>query len=66
MNTIDHPNCRSLTFCPRCGADKDQGLVLCWPCHRKTKNDQEYGRILDIFEAIISGNEVYYRQFGAR
>lgn len=24
--------------CPRCWGSKDQGTLLCWPCHHKEKN----------------------------
>lgn len=35
--TVDHPLVRSSYICPLCRNHKDQGLVLCWPCHRKEK-----------------------------
>jgi hypothetical protein len=32
--TIDYPNIRASEHCPMCGRDKDQGLLVCWPCYR--------------------------------
>lgn len=56
----DHPNMRSLDICIVCRGPKDQGLVICWACHKKQKRlnagkDYDYDpiitEVLDAFEA---------------
>jgi hypothetical protein len=49
---------RKLRVCPLCNKPKDTGLVLCWPCHNKEKeeNDGCYSarteRILDTLDSF--------------
>jgi hypothetical protein len=33
-----HERVRALSFCVCCKGPKAQGLVICWPCHRREKN----------------------------
>lgn len=33
----DYPNLRNSPHCPLCSNEKDSGLVVCWPCHRREK-----------------------------
>lgn len=48
---------RQLPICLSCKGAKDQGLVLCWPCHREQKRLNEGGYspevqdLIDRFEA---------------
>lgn len=37
--TIDNPLVRRSYTCPLCLDPKDSGLVVCWPCHRQQKMD---------------------------
>jgi hypothetical protein len=34
---MDYPLTRKSPTCPICRKSKDLGLVVCWPCHRRTK-----------------------------
>ena len=57
--TIDRPKVRAMRFC-LCGSEKDEGCLLCWPCHRREKalNAGGYGDdtllLLDQMEAGAS------------
>jgi hypothetical protein len=54
---MDHPNVRHMLACPKCSQPKDRGLLLCWPCHRTEKRNNEGGyseatmRLLDAHES---------------
>jgi hypothetical protein len=37
--TIDNPRVRRGFTCPLCYGPKDAGLVVCWPCNRQEKNN---------------------------
>ena len=47
--TLQHDRVRAVTFCPRCFGTKDQGLLVCWPCHARLKRayDGGYGRVME-------------------
>ena len=57
---MDYPHLRRLAFCPWCGRRKDDGLVICWPCHRELKDQhrgtwgKEAERYLDRFERTMA------------
>jgi hypothetical protein len=40
---INHCNVRNMLVCVRCGEPKSAGLVICWPCHRAEKRDNDGG-----------------------
>lgn len=39
---VDHPKVRRSHTCVACGGPKDQNLLLCWPCHRREKRQNDY------------------------
>ena len=32
---LDYPKVRAQVLCPLCVGDKDEGLLVCWPCYRR-------------------------------
>jgi hypothetical protein len=40
---IDFPKVRRMIVCSCCGDLKSTGLVICWPCHREQKRDNDGG-----------------------
>lgn len=38
-----YPHVRAMIVCPQCRGAKDPGLVVCWPCHRQQKRDNDGG-----------------------
>jgi hypothetical protein len=59
----DNPHVRADATCPLCLGVKDDGLVLCWQCHRKQKRlfDGSYGQLA---EALIARRDRYLAQGG--
>lgn len=57
----DYPNMRALPICIVCHGPKDQGLVICWACHRQQKRlnagkDYDYHpMITEIMDAVEAG-----------
>jgi hypothetical protein len=39
MINNQHERVRSLAYCICCGAPKEAGLLICWPCHRAEKRE---------------------------
>lgn len=60
---IDHPQVRNWTLCPLCRDQKDIGLVVCWPCHRKEKR-RNHGAYSDAAETIIESLERFLGEQG--
>lgn len=58
MYKPDNPHVRADSTCPLCLHAKDQGLVLCWPCHHEQKRlfDACYGQLA---EALIARRDRY-------
>ena len=52
---------RQDSTCPLCLGIKDQGLVLCWPCHRKEKA-ANHGCYSDFAERRIAATEKLLRE----
>jgi hypothetical protein len=48
----DYPHVRTLLACPKCSQPKDQGLLLCWPCHRQQKREHGGGYSAQTMHAI--------------
>ncbi len=60
-NLIDHPLVRASATCPICEGPKDSGLVICWPCYRKTNmrcGNQDVELLLDKSERLLKLSEV--------
>lgn len=43
MTLPQNPMVRRWHTCPKCLNSKDEGLVLCWPCHRTEKRQNDGG-----------------------
>ena len=54
--TIDHPQVRADHSCPLCKGPKPAGNLLCWPCHR-TEKAQNDGGYSPEAEAVIAKRE---------
>ena len=52
---------RADSTCPLCLGLKDQGLVLCWPCHRSEKRANG-GKYSDFAERRIAATEKLLRE----
>ena len=46
-----YPRIRAMLNCVNCGNAKDQGLILCWPCHHnlKQRHNGGYGKRVEGF-----------------
>lgn len=54
---IDNPHVRDSLVCPLCHANKNPGLIACWPCYRS--HGMKYGnpqaeRIVAAAEATLA------------
>lgn len=50
-STNDYDKVRRLRTC-LCGDAKDEGLILCWPCHRREKRFNDGGYSAETLELL--------------